>query len=370
MRRHDLDWLRVLVFALLIFYHVGMFFVPWSWHINNPESYDSLQIPMYFLNRWRLPILFVISGMGTYFALGKRSSIAFAKERWLRLGIPLAVGILFIVPPQVYIERLATGAFNGNYFDFWPTHAFEGVYPEGNFSWHHLWFLPYLLTYSLLWLPIFRYFKKHPEHWFIKGLQKMVGSPIGLFLFCLPLMVTEWVLEPLFEVTHALVDDWYTFTKFFFLFGYGFMLMTVKDTFFNTVVRYRKSLLMIGIAAFALLYYSVWEMADTDFSYALELGMIPINYWAWILTLFGFAGKYLNQPSGVLTQANEAVYPFYILHQTITLIIAYFLLDVNWGFVPKFTILVLGTFAGSWVIYLYGIKPWKWVRPLFGMKNR
>ena len=106
MRRNDLDWLRVLVFALLIFYHVGMFFVPWGFHIKNNIIYDWLRYPMVFLNQWRLPILFVISGMGTYYALQKRTGLQFAFERIKRLLIPLIFGMLFIVPPQVYLEKL------------------------------------------------------------------------------------------------------------------------------------------------------------------------------------------------------------------------------------------------------------------------
>ncbi|MEL7147300.1 MAG: acyltransferase family protein, partial [Bacteroidota bacterium] len=149
-RRYDLDWLRVIVFGLLIFYHAGMFFVPWGWHIKNNEIYRWLIWPMLFLNQWRLPILFVISGMGTYFALSYRSGWQFAKERWLRLGLPILVGMLFIVPPQVYIERVADGDFTGSYLTYWTTIAFEGAYPTGNISWHHLWFLPYLLIFSLL----------------------------------------------------------------------------------------------------------------------------------------------------------------------------------------------------------------------------
>ena len=134
MRRHDLDWLRVLVFGLLIFYHVGMFFVPWGFHIKNNVIYEEIKWPMLFLNQWRLPILFVISGMGTYYALSKRTGGRFAGERITRLLIPLVAGMLLVVPPQVYIERLAHGQFSGSYFDFWPSRAFAGIYPEGNLS--------------------------------------------------------------------------------------------------------------------------------------------------------------------------------------------------------------------------------------------
>ena len=120
MRRYDLDWLRVLVFLLLIFYHVGMFFVPWDWHIKNDRLYQWLEYPMLFINQWRLPILFVISGMGTSYALAKRTGKQFAWERIKRLLLPLAIGILLVVPPQVYFERLASGQFSGGYCCFWP----------------------------------------------------------------------------------------------------------------------------------------------------------------------------------------------------------------------------------------------------------
>lgn len=95
MRRYDIDSLRVIAFALLIFYHVGMFFVPWSFHIKNSVIYEGTVFPMLFLNQWRLALLFVISGMGTYYALTKRSAIQFAIERHKRLLIPLIVGITY-----------------------------------------------------------------------------------------------------------------------------------------------------------------------------------------------------------------------------------------------------------------------------------
>ena len=133
-RRYDLDWLRVIVFALLIFYHVGMFFVPWGYHVKNNVIYDWIRWPMLFLNQWRLPILFVISGMGTAFALAFRTGGQFIGERGRRLGIPLLFGMLVIIPPQVYVERVSDGEFLGSYFDFLLGPAFQGIYPSGNLS--------------------------------------------------------------------------------------------------------------------------------------------------------------------------------------------------------------------------------------------
>ncbi|KXK28908.1 MAG: acyltransferase [Bacteroidetes bacterium OLB12] len=183
MRRYSLDWLRVIAFSLLIFYHVGMFFVPWDFHIKNNTIYPDIRWPMLFLNQWRLPLLFVISGMSTWFALSKRSGLQFVGERTTRLLIPLLAGMILIVPPQVYFERLAKAQVTGGFLDYWPVHAFSGVYPEGNLSWHHLWFLPYLLIFSLLLLPVFLYLRKHPQAALLNWVKKLLLSPsdyIGL----------------------------------------------------------------------------------------------------------------------------------------------------------------------------------------------
>ncbi|MEL6916620.1 MAG: acyltransferase family protein [Bacteroidota bacterium] len=370
MRRHDLDWLRVLVFGLLIFYHAGMFFVPWGFHIKNNVIYEWLVYPMLFVNQWRLPILFVISGMGTYYALNKRTGKQFAKERIIRLYIPLTIGMLLIVPPQVYIERLVNGQFVGTYLDYWPIQAFSGIYPEGNLSWHHLWFLPYLLLFSLLLIPVFLYLKKHPTNAFTKWVGSLANTAFGSFWFIIPLYLCEAFLEPFFNVTHALIDDWFNFISSMILFFYGFVLISVKEAFWKTVQANRRLYVCVGIVSFILLMLIIFGFEDSTLRHFTEALVKVFNIWVWILAWFGYASYYLNKPSKILSYANQAVYPFYILHQTFTLIVGYFIMDLPWGFLPKFSILIVGTFLGSWLLYELGIRRWKIIRPLFGLKIR
>ena len=370
MRRYDLDWLRVGVFALLIFYHVGMFFVPWGWHIKNNEIYSWLKWPMLFLNQWRLPILFVISGMGTAYALSSRSITEFRWERLRRLGIPLIFGILCIVPPQIYIERIVNHQFQGSYLSFWPIHMFDnGVYPEGNFSWHHLWFLPYLLVFSLLLSPLFAYLRaadKGLKAWLKVNLAK---RPAMIYLFVFPLFLCESFLEPFFQVTHNLVWDWFNFVSSLFLFFFGFLLISLGEVYWVAIRKIWKVAIFIGIFCFTAQVFIWLYFEDSVIIHFTEAMFKTLNLWSWILALFGFADRFLNHKSTVLKYANEAVYPFYILHQTITILIAYAIYDKHWGLATKGILLVGGTFLFSWLIYEFLIKRIRFLRPLFGLKS-
>ncbi len=50
------------------------------------------------------------------------------------------------------------------------------------------------------------------------------------------------------------------------------------------------------------------------------------------------------------------------------MIIGYFIIDIELNFAIKFPIMILGTFFGSWFIYEFGIRKWKFIRPFFGLK--
>ena len=363
IRRYDLDWLRVLVFGLLILYHVGMFFVPWGWHIKNNVIYDDLRWPMLFLNQWRLPILFVISGMGTYYALSSRTLKAFNWERFTRLIIPLVVGMLLIVPPQIYIERIANGQFAGPYWQYFPAKAFIGVYPEGNLSWHHLWFLPYLFLFSVVLSPIFIKVKR--GEW---TLTKWLKKPYQLYFLVLPLYFVEAFVEPFFPVTLALIGDWFTISFYIILFFYGFLLLSSGNHFWTLLDQVKKPALFVGIISFSLLLI-IQQYEDTIYRHFTEAMIKVVNLWSWILAIMGYAAKYLNKKSEALSYANRAVYPFYILHQTITIIAAYYMMNWDQGLLVKFGVLTLATFGGSWLIYHFLILKIPLIHPLFGLKK-
>jgi glucan biosynthesis protein C len=146
------------------------------------------------------------------------------------------------------------------------------------------------------------------------------------------------------------------------------LLISVKETFWKTVEDNRKTYLQCGIIGFTLFISIITLFEDGYMRHFIEALISVFSFWSWILTLFGFASKYLNKPSKVLTYCNEAVYPFYILHQTVTVVLGYFIMNLEWRFFSKFSILTFGTFVISWIIYELLIRRWFIIRPLFGLK--
>lgn len=371
IRRYDLDWLRVLVFGLLILYHVGMFFVPWGWHIKNNISYDWLQWPMIFVNQWRLPILFVISGMGTSFALSFRSGKIFAWERMKRLGLPLIIGMLLIVPPQVYIERLYSHQYSGSYWDFLISGAFiNGIYPTGNFSWHHLWFLPYLLIFSLVFIPVFIYIRNHPRSSLIQKTKSFLSRTYGIYFVIIPVWFVEVFIEPFYKETHALIGDWFALSYYSLFFFFGYLFISCQEEFWNAIQKIKRKALYIGIFCFALLLLRWNYIEDGLFVHISEALIKIINIWSWIFALFGFAAQYLNRNSFILQYCNTAVYPFYLLHQTVQVILCYFIFDKPWSLGIKSLLLIFGTFLISWILYEGLIRRVYILRPIFGLKGK
>ena len=363
-RRYDLDWLRVLAFGLLIFYHTGMLFVGWQFHLMSHPSSPALELPMEFLNQWRMPLLFVISGVGVTFALGRRTAGQFAGERVQRLLLPLVFGMVVVVVPQVYYQRLAEGAHYTSLLDFYP-HYFNGAAPKGNFTWNHLWFIAYLLVFSLLGLPLFGQLRKPAVQATLVRLNHWLRRPGAVLVFALPLLLLQLTLRPYWPDTRNLVSDWFNFAFYFTLFLYGYLLGPLTG-FWQAAERQRYLFLGVGLATFASYYWGAAHYEEM-LGGALKRGVQAVNCWCWILVCVGFARRYLTYNSPLLQRANEAVYPFYILHQTVLIALAYYVLHWPASNAAKFVLIALGTFGFTWLLY-WVIGRFYLLRILFGLK--
>jgi len=358
--RYDfLDWLRVIAIFVLIFFHTGMLFVGWGWHITNDEVIEGLQFPMDISHRLRMPLLFVIAGAGMWFALQRRSGKAFAGERTLRLLVPAVIGMFLIVPPQVYIERLAHGQWHGGYLDFFTQRVLQfEPYPAGNFSWHHLWFIIYLYVYVLLLLPLMLWWRK----------AKLVLKP-GAWILALglPLGINEALLKPLFPETHNLTHDWYIFVHYLLLTVYGFALASSPASWdWLAKFRYGSLAVALGVTFGGLGLIEAGVMhRDT----AADSIFANIFTWTWIMVFFGFGRQYLSFGNRLLSWARDASYPVYILHQTVIIVIAYFVISQPWAAWTKFWVVAGATIVVCVVLYEFLLRRVGVLRLAFGIKT-
>ncbi|WP_229216496.1 acyltransferase family protein [Dyadobacter sp. 3J3] len=366
-RRYDLDWLRVIAFVILIFFHVGMFFNSWGWHIKNNEISHVIELPMRFTSMWRMALLFMISGAGVYFALENRSPKSFLSERFIRIFIPLLFGMFVIVPPQIFFERLTQGEAY-SYGAFYKTVFQFHAYPHGNFSWHHLWYLVDIFFYSLLSLPLFLFIKKRPQ--MTANWARFFSNPFVLiFVPVIWHFIGEEFLSDKFPNTNNLIHDWNNHFHSLTLFICGFILCT-QTAFWETIVKYRKLTLSIWIVITIILYSAYW-LSDREVA-AWEPVFYSIikttNAWCILLSFLGYAYVYLQFTNRFLKYANEAVYPFYILHQTVIVCLAYPIIHSALPIGVKFGYLSIATFLICLVLYHFMIRRFNILRFLFGLK--
>ena len=375
-RRYDIDWLRVLAFYLLIIFHVGMVFVPWWFHIKNPQTIGWIEGLMTWSNQWRLPLLFMISGTVIYYSLGKRTGQQFAKERLIRLLIPLIFGMFVIIPPQIYVERMANGVQYSSYWEFWKSVFNFVTYPQGSFSWHHLWYVVYIFVYSFLALPVLLMFRADKSVNIKKIIRDVLSKyPNLIYLACVPLYFFYLLFAETFPTTNDLINDWYKHSIYFTLFIFGYLISAI-DGFWDTIVKKRRHSLILGLGSGLVLILFIWgetfEVLYNKYSWFVYiygilkwLAIVP-----WLLALLGYGKVLLNKPSKILTYANESVYPLYILHQSVELVCAYYIVQLELGISTKFIILVAATFGISLFLYELLIKRFNILRILFGMKYK
>ncbi len=370
-RRHDIDWLRVIAIILVLYFHVAMIFVAeWDFHIKNDQtSYLWLEFN-FWLSQFRMPLLFFISGYGTYLALRRRKPWQYLKERNNRLMIPLIFSMFVVVPPQVYFERIFDQPdLYASFLDFYPQTFNFIPYPAGDFSWHHMWFVIYLFMYSIVGLPLFLWIKQpHLAERIDKFFSNATISKMWVLI--VPTFIVYLTISVGNGRTNDLINDWAFHPYWFSFFLVGF-LAGCAPSIWKQIAKYRRSFLGIACLSIVIINYFRWNNLEDGMSFwqAYAFAAVrPVNVWMWILTALGFAHQYLNRPSRILSYMNQAIYPFYILHQTVIIAVGYYVIQVQEGVLAKFLFISSLSLIGTLLIYEFLVRPFRITRFLFGVK--
>jgi peptidoglycan/LPS O-acetylase OafA/YrhL len=390
-RRYDIDWLRVIAMLAVFIYHCTRFFDIEGWHLKNAEqSLVVFVLTSGLIWTWVMELFFLLSGVGAWYALKSRTGGQFLGERVKRLLVPLyTVGLFILMPPQVYFEAVTNGGYTGTFWeslslyysripaelvDIFPS-AFDSprhLVPYGFPG--HLWFIQFLFLILLVTLPLLLYLKSEQGRRWIDRLAGWCDRRGGIFLFAIPLALILICFNFLSSGRRSWADFFWYAT--FFVIGY---IMVADKRFTESVKRYGwlcLALWLIGffgvITFFALVLDYDPTPGNEPFSliYVLYQIVWSIASWSAVVFMLSLGAKYLTFNNKVLAYANEAVLPFFLLHQTVILCVGWFVIPWDMGILPKFLIIAVVSFALIMTLYELLIRRFNIVRFFFGMRPK
>ena len=383
-RRPDIDWLRVFATYLLFVFHVGKVFDPAPfYHVRNADLSFAFLVVCGFISLWHMPLFFFLAGWSLFSSLQARGTAAFAKERLLRLGVPLLAGCVLLAPFLKFFElrsgldlshtglRIAPALqegfrqvipnglpvaepFHEGFFTFLPT-----FFTLERFTWGHLWFVAYLLVLTLLYLPGFVWLARRRDR------LRRVGAWV-VYVPVLPLAVVQLTMRSRWPGIYNLYNDWANIA-FYTVFLVAGFLLAAQPVLEGLVAREWKRSLAIAVAVTLLLLIAVLGVFSAP---VILLAGSAIAGWCFVVAFFGFARRSLTAPSPALAYLSESAFPVYILHQAAIVVPGYFMVQWSLGIAAKFGLLLLLAVAVTLSVYHWLVRPFAVPRFLLGMRPK
>jgi glucans biosynthesis protein C len=337
---------------------------------------------MLLTNPWRLSLLFLVSGVATAYLLERRGTAdrrgagGFLGQRSIRLLVPLLFGMAVIVPPQSYLEVVEKLSYGGTYLDFLKLYftAYHGfcrgpdclILP----TWNHLWFVAYLWVYTVV---LYIAIRTLPAA--VKWLRAVIDEKLsGVGILVWPILfsaIARIALISTYPPNHALVADWYNHVTYGMTFLLGFALAGSHKPW---IAIERSRWLALGLAILGWAF-----LAAYNGFYGPDLAPVPprmlilfqralfgAEQWLAIVAVLGFARRHLSHDNAARRYLTAAIFPVYILHQTVIVVVAHTLKPAHLSPAVEGPLLVLVTAAACFLGY-ETIRRVSILRPVFGL---
>ena len=395
--RYELDVLTSLIVFGLLFFHTASIFSGQQLIVNEEQGQVATMVASLIVSFeyiWIMPVMMCVAGMAMWYSLNRRTPGQFIRERLLRLGLPFFTGLVLANPPQVFYYLKAREGLTGGFFSFYPQfwnikfsflsfpYFLQPAGPEETFSVLHLWFIIFLLVYTLLLLPVFIALKKPAGERYRIGMSGFYSRSFALFLMAVPVALLEGFGGAIWP------SGWNRWIwPIIILFGF----ITAGDKrLMSAFVRHRITALIIGLIGFIVFFMGMgllfgqgidpWTGREQP---AVILRLIKgVSSWCLTVAVIGIATRLGEKraektenpgqrtaPSRFTAYCREAQLPVYILHQTPIIILGYYVVGFNWQPLGKFLLIFLGSAAAVLIVYDLLIRRIGVLRLLFGMRR-
>lgn len=401
IRRHELDWLKVLIILGLIPFHVlELFVIAADSYVRRGHPNGVAEVVTTFFMLWPMSLLFLVAGASSWFALGRRSLGRYVGERLLRLLLPFIFATLVLIPLQVYVVVRAFPQLlnipvvpqNGlnaqeSFVQFYPQYLAGYGYFLTHFTsrrefvfWGHLWFIPRLLLYAIATLPLLLWLRSAPGKRFTGHIARGFRRPGTTLLLGLSIALPRLCAALVYQVRLAsgyvnwdYYNLWAQLGVFLVCFLWGF-LFYASPPLLGAIRRDGMLALALGILSFALLQTPLGALASvTEVTPGgmMMVGLRAESEWLMVVGALGVGLRFLTFHNGLLDYLSKAAYPLYVLHMPLLILVG--VAVIQWWQLPLAVALLLiavTTLALMLGIYEYALKRVAALRLLFGLRPK
>lgn len=343
-RYYFIDNIRWVVVLLVLLYHVfynynslGVFGAIGSLGTNQWQD-----IVCTLLNPWFMPLLFIVAGASSKYALDHHTSKEFRTERRRKLLIPSTLGIMVFGWILGMINMANAGIELPEGTPGWVIYLI--ALPSGT---AHLWFIQDLFGFSLLLLLVRKWLNVERVNRWITTLSNRAMTLLMIGVFGV-LYVTS--LTQVDNPTEAMgLLNLYRPVFYFACFLMGYYIFS-SETMHDYLASKAKVLVVLAImsaTAFGIRYYGV----DYTLPSVLQSPLCILFCWTAILAMFGGFKRWADKTTPVASYMARSSFGIYIVHMTVCSATCILLKSSTLPVWSIYLITITTTYLGSFLLW-------------------